>query len=427
MTLDGLIKRGEVYIYRRVVPEALRAIMGKREIKVSLGTADEAVAVARWRKVSTEVNVKLAEAMAGRLSPAVAGYKAVEKWTPGTPDAEWALNTHLEENATSLAPEMRAALLNRHDASPPLSLIFKRYYAERKLPAKTQLEWDLVLERIQGVCGGDVPVRTVTKVNVREFKDRLLGHVGRTGKKLSPATVKKNLGGLGAVLGWAKRNDYITVNPVEDMIVVTKTDDDSGRLPYSADDLVKLFSLEAVTDRKTNAQQWLPWLALYTGARLEELGQLRSTDVRCEEGVWLIAIEPGDGKRVKTKSSKRRVPIHPELIKLGFTDFVQSTLQGKSLFPELKATKYALTSAFSKWWGKHARAIVSDPRKTFHSFRHGWKDAARAVMPEEHHDAITGHSSGSVGRSYGTGVPLAILAASMARVSFPSLTGRASG
>lgn len=39
-------------------------------------------------------------------------------------------------------------------------------------------------------------------------------------------------------------------------------------------------------------------------------------------------------------------------------------------------------------------------------------------MPEEHHDAITGHSSGSVGRSYGMGVPLLVLAKSMARVRF---------
>jgi hypothetical protein len=61
---------------------------------------------------------------------------------------------------------------------------------------------------------------------------------------------------------------------------------------------------------------------------------------------------------------------------------------------------------------------ITDSRKVFHSFRHGFKDGARAVMPEEHHDAITGHSNGSVGRSYGQGVPLRVLAESMAKVSF---------
>jgi hypothetical protein len=60
-------------------------------------------------------------------------------------------------------------------------------------------------------------------------------------------------------------------------------------------------------------------------------------------------------------------------------------------------------------------------RKVFHVFRHGLKDAARACMPEEHHDAITGHSNGSVGRGYGTGVPLYVLAESMAKVAFKGL------
>jgi hypothetical protein len=72
--------------------------------------------------------------------------------------------------------------------------------------------------------------------------------------------------------------------------------------------------------------------------------------------------------------------------------------------------------------GRHARSLgVTDPRKTFHSFRHLWKDAARAVMPEEHHDAITGHSNGSVGRSYGRGVPLRVLAESMAKINYPAV------
>ena len=82
-------------------------------------------------------------------------------------------------------------------------------------------------------------------------------------------------------------------------------------------------------------------------------------------------------------------------------------------------------SAWAQWWGRHADALrVSDRRKVFHSFRHGFKDAARAVMPEEHHDAITGHSNGSVGRGYGRGVPLRVLAESMAKVTFAGAGSR---
>ena len=53
------------------------------------------------------------------------------------------------------------ALLNRQEGdnadNPPLSILFGRYYAERKLPAKTKLEWDGVLKRFTTICG-DLPV-----------------------------------------------------------------------------------------------------------------------------------------------------------------------------------------------------------------------------------------------------------------------------
>jgi hypothetical protein len=42
-------------------------------------------------------------------------------------------------------------------------------------------------------------------------------------------------------------------------------------------------------------------------------------------------------------------------------------------------------------------------------------------MSEEVHDALTGHSNGSVGRRYGRGVPLTVLAEAMARVVYPGL------
>jgi integrase len=170
-------------------------------------------------------------------------------------------------------------------------------------------------------------------------------------------------------------------------VATAKGDPEDRRLPYDADDLKKLFSREAVEARKeSRANYWLPYLALFTGARLEELGQLRTADVREEERVPYLAIEGGNGKRIKTRSSRRRIPLHADLGRLGFLHFVavQREAGHDRLFPQLKATRLgSLTAAWSKWWGRHARVEcgVSDPRKTFHSFRHLWKDAARAVMP----------------------------------------------
>ena len=65
---------------------------------------------------------------------------------------------------------------------------------------------------------------------------------------------------------------------------------------------------------------------------------------------------------------------------------------------------------------------VTDKRKaSVHSLRHSFVDAARAVMIEEHRHAITGHSGGGVGRTYGTSVPLSVLAESMAKVRYEGI------
>jgi integrase len=426
--MKGLVKRGGVWLYRREVPKRLRPIIGNREVKRTLGTGDLNAAQRRWQTVNAEVDRLFKEAEAAVKNPSIAAYKAVEDWRKTRADddgQEDALDLHLTTllERDDLEPTKRVAveaLLRRRDDdgadNPPLSILFERYYAERKLPAKTKLEWDGVLKRFTTAIGADVPVRAITAGHVRSFKAALFATTGRTGKTLSGATVKKALGALGSVLSWAKREGYLVANPSEGITTaVAKGDFEERRLPYDADDLKKLFSHDAVEARKARAADyWLPLLALYTGARLEELGQLRNSDVRREDAV--------DGKRIKTRSSRRRIPIHPQLVGAGFLTFVDKQRAGghERLFPELKATRLgSLTAAWSKYWGRHARGLgITDERKTFHSFRHGFKDAARAVMPEEHHDAITGHSNGSVGRGYGLGVPLKVLAESMAKVRY---------
>jgi hypothetical protein len=130
------------------------------------------------------------------------------------------------------------------------------------------------------VLGGDRAVRAVTPADVRGFKASLLATSGRNGKTLSAGTVKKNLGALASVLAWAKREGYTPTNPAQGITAIAKSDGTKGRLPYSPEDSRKLFAVK----REGNANFWLPWLALYTAARLEELGQLREVGAR--GGSW---------------------------------------------------------------------------------------------------------------------------------------------
>lgn len=466
ISMHGLEIRDGIWKYRRAIPAQLRpAFGGAYNIIRSLGTRDRATALRRYDAVKAEVDRLFKEA-SGRqtATPAVQAYRAVQQWRieraqhpaktyssdddeeEGAENEEDALDHHLtmllernEQHGKPLDAAQRAifeALLKRRseeggEDNPPLTILFERYYVERKLPVKTKTEWEGICTRFVESVGADLPVRSLTQAHIRNFKTGMLTNASkRTGQPVAPVTVKKVLSALRAVLAWGKAEGYLTANVADGITVVgTLKDREDGRQPYSAEDLAVLFSRDACLARSANearkrrsADTWLPWLALYTGARLEELGQLRVTDVREEDGVLFLAIELGDGKRLKTRSSRRRIPVHPDLIRMGFLDLVaaQRTASQARLFPELTATRYgSVTAQWSKWWGRHARRLgISDRKKTFHSFRHLFKDAARAVMPEEHHDALTGHSNRSVGRSYGRGVPLKVLAEGMARVSF---------
>jgi hypothetical protein len=158
------------------------------------------------------------------VTPTVAGYKAVEEWRNQTPKdqrGEEGLDLHLTTlpEGADLTPTLRAqveALLKRTDHAgadnPPLSVIFERYFIDRKPGPKTRLEWTGALARFTSAVG-DLPVREITPAHVRTLKANLLTTKGRTGATLSPATVKKTLGALASVMSWAMREQYITSNP----------------------------------------------------------------------------------------------------------------------------------------------------------------------------------------------------------------------
>ena len=133
------------------------------------------------------------------------------------------------------------------------------------------------------------------------------------------------------------------------------------------------------------------------GARLNEIGQLLRSDVREIEEVWCFQFTEeaeGDQKRFKTEAPRRIVPVHPELVRLGFIDFVGKASTGPRLFPQWKRGEDGYySSVFSKWFGRFLTSVdLKDPRLVFHSFRHGFKDALRRAMVEERiQDAIMGH------------------------------------
>ena len=132
---------------------------------------------------------------------------------------------------------------------------------------------------------------------------------------------------------------------------------------------------------------------------------------------------------MKTRTSIRKVPIHPELRRLGFMSYVEGRKaagEEATLWPLLGSAKgLAHTAAFSKWFGNYLRrkpVSIADKRKQpMHAFRHLFKDMCRdAGLSEDVHDGLTGHAAGkSVGRGYGSGHSMARLYAEISKVKVP--------
>jgi integrase len=356
------------------------------------------------------------------------------------------------------------ALAQSRSEIPTLSAVLEKWLDERKPPDKTERDWRAAVRRFTELHG-DLPVGAIEKQHVRAFKDALvklpknLKHNlraktlpeiikatgDRPGDRLQAGGVNKYLDALGCLLTWASHQGYRDGNPVTGLKMRRPAAAGTDRQPFDLDDLKRIFDSPLYRGCKSarsrgskgehvfrDAKFWLPLLGLYTGARVEELAQLLVADIREQGEITHLSINVGDPateKTLKNRSSQRDVPVHPELIRCGFLEYLQQRRQqgGDRLFPDLvRGSDSKWSSAFSKWMGRYLRETVeiTDTRKVFHSFRHTFKDACRrARLSEEVHDALTGHTNGSVSRTYGAGMSsmLELLNEELSRVSSEGL------
>jgi integrase len=305
----------------------------------------------------------------------------------------------------------------------------------------TRMEFERGIERFIELHG-DLEVAQINRSHVRQFRDAaLLVPARRSGKllkaplpqlaeysrahpeapRIKAATINKWLNCLGAVLNWSRKNGIIPddmpwSDPVSGMRL---TETRSNRQPWEPQELSALFASpiylkgERPIGGKGEAAFWLPLLGIFTGARLNELAPICVEDVKTDaaSSVRFITVieDEEEGRSVKTERSVRAIPIHSELIRIGFLEFVEHVCksggQSARLFPKLTAgSKGGFGEAFSKWFGRYKRGLgIDNASSVFHSFRHGFKDALRAAgVNEDVNDALTGHSGGnSVARGYG--------------------------
>lgn len=330
------------------------------------------------------------------------------------------------------------------------------------------------------ICG-DRPFADYNRSDVTDFLAtlrRLPVHRGRspTDKALSAAeiiaqadvnnaqrikehTVKRHLSALKQLFRFARDRSQTTQAHLDETLA------DQGfkrgarigareqREQWTSDELVQLFASPWWSGRKSRVKHtqpgdlierdskfWLPLLALFHGARLEELADLYSRDIKrdVESGIWAINIQesegnPGSGKRtLKNHAAKRVIPLHPEIVRLGFLDYVRKSAPHANdpLFPELKpqGVDNRRGARFTRDFAYYRQRIgLYQEGKGMHSFRHTVEtrlmDEAQTEQHRRHIRFILGHSGpGDEGsQRYDKGPGLKAKAETLALLRYPEL------
>lgn len=291
-------------------------------------------------------------------------------------------------------------------------------------------EADNVIKKFRSMVG-DFKPNEVTEEHIVSLKDKMLAEGS------SPATINKSRGVLAAMFSTAKGNKKLTVNPCIDMEKLLVPMGEVEK-PYTLLELQTIFNSKIYTEgyrpKRFNgeASYWLPLLGLYTGARLNEVGQLFSEDVGEEDGIHFIKIKPEIATyRTNKTGTSRRVPIHPDLIKMGFLDYCNNIKSQniQQLFPELKVTRTNGKVA-DKWsqefWNKYIRNELNIKRipQPFHGLRHSFiANGRRCKLDSELRRLIEGHTANSVDmKSYGDSLyPLEPLYDEIVKLNFKGL------
>ena len=148
------------------------------------------------------------------------------------------------------------------------------------------------------------------------------------------------------------------------------------REPWETAELRVLFSSPVFTEGARpkagggEAAFWLPLIGIFTGARLGELAPLTAADVSTDEATGIVTISITEdletGRRLKTRGSRRVIPVHPCLVRLGFLDFVNQAKQERGnnarLFPLLNpGPRGGFGEGWSKWFGRGQSLWVTPP------------------------------------------------------------------
>lgn len=458
-----MISRSAGLYARFFVPTDLRAVIGKRYVVRSLGACrgDQARLIAAMMGMALcsafdamrkGMTVDLDELLKRVRSGAIKELTLSDVTLPdGTRIAQAQLDTpgdavmfgDLMERSRQVEPDevTLARVAKRRnqvrDSSQsivrhaPNALMLSKAMADHlsdlagaRLHQKTVLESRHTLRLFAGVIGEDIPVASLTQDHVRAFfegvrhwpsnatkrpayRDLSVPEVIKLAKKnLEPEpaawTMAKHRQRLSVFLVSLLQGKHLTVNPLDGIRAISTPDAEDKGSPFTDAELQAIFDpVEFPKWASKYAHRWFgPILGLYSGARVNEIAQLRLEDIETIDGVpGFFVRQGGKGQSVKNRNSRRFVPLAKSVIESGFLDYVEEARRagGEQLFPDLpNSTGLGFGRQLSRQFSVYIkRQGVSAVGQGFHGFRHTMASKLdEAGVSASAIAAVTGHGTG---------------------------------
>jgi integrase len=326
----------------------------------------------------------------------------------------------------AVAPQPSALSNDPLKSMVPLNEIVRKFIDEEmragRWVERSESQKRQYFELLQEILGSDRDAGTIKPIDAQNVKNVLLKYPKNRNKKaetkdlpiallielngietLSIRTVNTYLQTYGTLFGWAKRNGYVAENVFDGVTIKeNKRTSEAGRDAYSPDQLRAILHELHTNERgliNKDYQKWGPLIAIYTGARLNEISQLQLDDIKQHNDIWCFDFnDEGDGKKLKTAASRRLVPVHSQLIDLGILEYVDRLRAVKKprFFHELTLTaKEGYGRNLGRWVNEKLLTTLDFKSKelVFHSFRHTMVTRLMHAGVEENIvKAVVGHT-----------------------------------
>lgn len=418
--LDGLSERqaGELAEMNRVVSDHSAQLMARRQLSAILP-----IAQAEARKLGLSFNENTPGAREA-LKVCLAAYREARLDT-----------THRDAGQFIEAPRFSVqgtkATTLQSNSSRTLRDVFERWKASGESTRKKDSiqAMDRALRQFEGQYPA-LLLEDITREMGDSYRTWLRENSG------TPKTARDRLTAIKTLLRFAYRElEWTQRHTWEGLDIKAKTT--NKRRAITPDEMGLLFgtplhtqyALPTAKQGGRDAAYWIPLIGAFTGARLGEVCQLRTADVTTVDNIpALILTDDGEDQSIKTEAGHRIIPIHSELVRLGFLGYVEAMKKAKhaSLWPSLPLRPDKPSDKFGRWFLDFRKelGLTGKDKPSFHYFRHTVRPLMRrAGFSSKIQDLITGHEAkGSVGDVVYDGVLLEELIPAIESIQYPYLS-----